>query len=296
MDSLNRFCDDPRMLQAVYCLLDSSVRNIEYFFHSADNSAVFSCSSRRIFSFMKFLAEKSNFNTLCSSVKILRETMQAGADDSRLQKKIYFIPSNYLYKIGNNSTCFVHAAFINAPERVLGALAVNFQARIKPDISAQVLKSGSGIIREYACSEKFLLSSRAINKFFVTGDSAAGRYYDLLPEFDNLNKIFFSGSLHHPLLVWSRKPTRRKFGHYDPVQDIIMISRTLDNPQVHPEVLRYVLYHEMLHKYFSGKNRWQPHRRVHNKEFRASEKLFPEYRFAENMLAVLSSRQVRALN
>ena len=55
-------------------------------------------------------------------------------------------------------------------------------------------------------------------------------------------------AIQRPGLVWSRQLTGRKFGHYDFIQDTVMLSRTLDHHDVPALLVDYIMYHELLHK------------------------------------------------
>lgn len=109
----------------------------------------------------------------------------------------------------------------------------------------------------------------------------AGEVFDLQALFDDINQTFFRGTLRLDRLGWSPARSRRRLGHYDPAHDTIVLSRRLDNPLVPEYVVRFVLYHEMLHVQFgdlapgsSGR------RRIHSAAFRAAERRYPDYRRA----------------
>src|SRR5262249_12760283 len=103
-----------------------------------------------------------------------------------------------------------------------------------------------------------------------------GRFFNLARMFDVLNGKFFAGALARPNLGWSTRTWRRQFGCYDPGPNQILLNRRMDRPAVPQFVVEYVLYHEMLHVK-------HPTRRSgcslvsHSREFRAEEKLFPEF-------------------
>jgi hypothetical protein len=59
-----------------------------------------------------------------------------------------------------------------------------------------------------------------------------GQAYDLNVIFETVNCEYFASQMLKPRLTWNQVSTRRKFGHYDPVRDRIVISRTLDNFRV----------------------------------------------------------------
>jgi len=110
-----------------------------------------------------------------------------------------------------------------------------------------------------------------------------GRHFDLSGMFDSLNGKFFGGNLARPHLGWSTRSWRRQFGCYDPGPNQILLNRRMDHPAVPQFVVEYVLYHEMLHVK-------HPTRRSgcslvsHSREFRAEEKLFPEFDRARRFL------------
>ncbi|MBS1842653.1 MAG: M48 family metallopeptidase [Acidobacteria bacterium] len=110
-----------------------------------------------------------------------------------------------------------------------------------------------------------------------------GLHFDLSQMFDSLNGRFFAGTLERPHLGWSKRGWRRQFGCYDPGPNQILLNRRMDHPFVPHFVVEYVLYHEMLHVK-------HPTRRSgcslisHSREFRAEEKLFPEFTRARRFL------------
>ncbi len=92
-----------------------------------------------------------------------------------------------------------------------------------------------------------------------------------------------------PVLSWSRTPSHRRFGHWDPAHSCIVISRILDDPRVPEYVLDYVVYHELLHilhpvEYSPGR------RRIHTPDFLRDEARFPKHKEAEAWIQKLSRR------
>jgi len=110
-----------------------------------------------------------------------------------------------------------------------------------------------------------------------------GEHFDLTAMFDDLNVRFFRGELQRPGIGWSARGWRRQFGCYDPGPNQILLNRRMDHPNVPRYAVEYVLYHEMLHVK-------HPTRRSgcslvsHSKEFRAEEKLFPDFDRARKIL------------
>lgn len=68
---------------------------------------------------------------------------------------------------------------------------------------------------------------------------------ELKDHFDSINENYFLGQLTCPNLRWGQY-SKRRFGSYNFKTDTITLSQVLRH--VDPDVLRYVLFHEMLHK------------------------------------------------
>jgi len=113
-----------------------------------------------------------------------------------------------------------------------------------------------------------------------------GDAHDLAPLFDRINRRYFRGALRRPRLAWSARPWRRQLGSFDPALGQIVISSSLDRPDVPPVVVEYILFHEMLHVK-------HPLRRAgcglqaHSPEFRREEKRYehfdPAWKFLKRM-------------
>lgn len=115
---------------------------------------------------------------------------------------------------------------------------------------------------------------------------AAGKHYNLVELFEDLNQRFFHGLMARPDLGWSLRPSRTTLGHYDPSHNAIVISRIFDGPSVPKLAIEYVLFHEMLHLRFPVEHNGA-RRCVHTREFREEEKRFPGYKEARELLGKL---------
>jgi hypothetical protein len=112
---------------------------------------------------------------------------------------------------------------------------------------------------------------------------ARGRCYDLVDLFETLNEREFGGTLRRPTLSWTLRRTRQLMGRYDFDHDIIYISRSLDGPDVPEHVVRYIMFHEMLH--MKHGTRYENDREiVHSPEFRREERRFEFYDAATEWL------------
>jgi predicted metal-dependent hydrolase len=112
---------------------------------------------------------------------------------------------------------------------------------------------------------------------------ARGRVYDLRAIFEDLNFRYFHGLMSQPQLGWSLRPSRTTLGHYDPSHHAIVLSALLDSERAPELVVRFVMFHEMLHLRFPTEHRGA-RRCVHTKEFKLAEKQFEEYSRATDEL------------
>lgn len=119
--------------------------------------------------------------------------------------------------------------------------------------------------------------------------STRGEYYDLLPLFHAINSEYFHGNLQVPRLKWSAKKATRRLGYYHPDSDTISISPFLDQKDIPPYVIEYVLYHEMLHKKL-GLKAANSYRIAHTTQFKQLEHNFKAYQDAEAFLKSLQRR------
>ena len=114
-----------------------------------------------------------------------------------------------------------------------------------------------------------------------------GSVHHLEEIFEELNGKYFGGMMARPALGWSHVRSRTRLGHFDPSHNMIVISRIFDDSRVPRLALEYVMYHEMLHLHYpvdhSGARRC-----VHTPEFKAHEKLFPQFQEAKALLKKLA--------
>ena len=106
-----------------------------------------------------------------------------------------------------------------------------------------------------------------------------GQVYDLSAIFDELNCKYFGGTLVKPRLGWSLRRSLVNLGHYDPLHQMIVITSALDNKNAPVLLLKFIVFHEMLHIKLPTENRGV-RRCIHTKEFKAAERAFEEYEIA----------------
>lgn len=136
--------------------------------------------------------------------------------------------------------------------------------------------------------EKALNHKKARGRKVIT--TAKGDVYDLDQIFEDLNHLYFRGSIQKPALTWSAKKTYRILGHHDATHDHVAISKSLDSLDVPRYVVEYVLFHEMLHiahptQHVNGR------RYNHTAAFKRDERMFQYFSEAERWI----ERNVRRL-
>lgn len=101
----------------------------------------------------------------------------------------------------------------------------------------------------------------------------------LKERFNFINNNFFLGLMEMPNLK-QKKLRNNRFGYYNYLNDTICINSELIN---HPDLLDYVLYHEMLHKQLKFDSKGTK-TFYHTKEFKEMERKYPNSDKYEHML------------
>lgn len=91
--------------------------------------------------------------------------------------------------------------------------------------------------------------------------------------FSRMNEKYFFGSVEIPNLVWGNA-SKTSLGSYDYKTDTIKISKIFT--KLDPELLDFVMYHEILHKKQKFQNK-QGQNRYHTPAFRKKEREFENY-------------------
>ena len=172
--------------------------------------------------------------------------------------------------------------FRDAPANVQRALAFMLVASLLRRPTPQVHER---IYRDYAFSPQVQRASdiarRLRGRKMIS--TSRGNYHNLDRLFARLNRRYFEDELEKPTLTWSQRRTRRILGHHDPAFNTIVISKTLDAPDVPEWFVEYILYHEMLHikhpaRIINGR------RHSHTKAFLAEEERYPLFDEAQAWL------------
>ncbi len=234
--------------------------------------------SRRVYQWLSFLAQGDRLLEHYSTL------LRAQAVDDRVAVEFFHLAG--LYRAaprGEGTRLVLSEGFIGAPVDILSSL-------VKVVLPHTHKRTHRAVINAYVDGGAFqstILSLELSGGAFEPRPK--GRQYDLDEMFSELNTSFFAGKLEKPRLTWNRTITHRDFGHYEPTADTIMISITLDSPEVPRFVAEYVVHHELLHKALAVR-RVNGRRQVHTRQFRERERLFPRAAEAEAFLEAWARR------
>ena len=173
-------------------------------------------------------------------------------------------------------TIQLNEGFLAADKAVLSAILEN--------IFTKKTKKNRQIVHQFAESEAYSDIMLELDLLVdLAADNAQGNCYDLNQLYREICEEYFQGQFNKPRLSWNRRLTKRKYGHYEPAKDRVVISQSLDNKSVPSYVAAFVLYHELLHKKHGSQ--WKgEQRQVHTPAFRRDEKRFKHYELAQDWL------------
>lgn len=245
--------------------------------------AALTAPSRKAYAWMKFLTDKDNLKLHIQTTQRVKHlaNLAIKAQQSNISEiQVTITNYNGLYKYKKNRQGNIELqlseGFIQAEDEILEAIInTTIQGNNPQD---------KQLIRHFSSTEAY---SDIILELDLIADLDAeipqGKYYDLEALFHPINQEYFAGEMAKPRLTWNKTLTHRKLGHYEPLRDRIVMSRTLDSPQVPQMVVELVLYHELLHKHHGAKL-LNGKRMVHTPEFRRSERQFQHYQEAQQWL------------
>lgn len=243
--------------------------------------------SRRAYGWMKFLTLEDHLERHLEAVSRGTETLKRVGAGCGLGSRKAFFQLAHLAGIYSRKThrdaivVLASEGFLDAGDEVLEAIA--HCALLGKD------RRWLQRIEDYVDSEAYGdILFEVETAAGMNGLEGQGRHYDLGLLFDKVNVEQFRGKMPRPGLTWSRGFTFRKFGHYHPARDLVMLSLTLDDARVPPFVVEFVLYHELLHKRLGVQRRGST-RRVHTEEFRQEERKFLRCEEAEAWLVRLAT-------
>lgn len=184
----------------------------------------------------------------------------------------------------------VSDGFKAAPEEAVQGLALNlvsraFRKRTSPE-HAPLLRAYKAFVASGSAS-KLSDSLRRLRGRRV-GSQEEGDYFDLKQEMATVVGDYaevFSG-VNLPKIAWSREKSRRRLGFHDSASNTIVVSKIFDSQKCPQFLLRYIIFHELLHaKHEVLFERGESLRRtVHPRAFKQDERRFKEFEEAEEWI------------
>lgn len=291
---------EPRESQKLLHVLSQTITQVEQVCTQQQLSpASLTASSRQIYAWMKFLLDEHHLRAHLQATQqvqqLVAEVLVANSvapvrkpistDSKKIGIELLNMARLYRYKSNTSGTLLqIHEGFIAADDQVLTAV-VQVALLGKSPATSQ-------IIRTFSLSEEFsevLLEMELVVECIT--ETPQGQAHDLNDIFAVVNRKYFASQMPQPRLTWNQVLTRRKFGHYDPARDRVVISRTLDNRKVPQYVVEFIMYHELLHKQYG--HQWgKSQLLVHTPEFRQDERKFKQYEQASAMVGKTSKNSL----
>ncbi|MDO5861313.1 MAG: hypothetical protein Q4Q58_00675 [Thermoplasmata archaeon] len=169
-----------------------------------------------------------------------------------------------------------------APDEVLadfGEMVVRRALRLKWEEPQSFL--------DFVRSDYFVVSRRPVfirrSRNLMRTDRGEHRF---LP--DSVDRLMYAGLLTadditNSWFSWTRRDNLRRLGFCGTMFRVVGVSSVLDSPDIPDEMVDFVVYHECLHL----RQGYRPSSRVHDSQFRAWERRFPDSRAVEERLREL---------
>lgn len=239
--------------------------------------------SRRAYQWLSFLSGVDSFRQHIQAIKNFHSLFQQIRIPLKYRKTqpsfhLCHISPLYQIQVKNSVMVFqIQESFLSATRPVYLAILQTAYGKNQRD--------SKKIIRNYTRTTTYRHLREKLEYLQIPrGTYAAGNAVDLEKVFRRVNKSYFQGSVPQPHLVWSIRPTYRKFGHYAFDTDTVMVSKSLDSSQVPEFVLDYIMYHEILHKRM-GTIQKNGQNYAHTPEYKTRDKEFPFWSEAQDFLA-----------
>lgn len=242
--------------------------------------------SYRAVQWFQFLAQKK---WLLAHLHALREFHSLSTELIRSKNliapklEIRITHSSYLYRVNQERRKIIfeiNEGFISAPMEIKQFVV---QAALN-NKNRQYSKN----IRAYSKTPEYIRISNALNSTSQANHRTyMGKCYDLKRLFNDLNQEYFQGKLEQPRLMWSTRSSKRRLGTYDPHSNTITINRRFDRADIPVLLVKYILYHEMLHQLL-GIKEVNGRRYAHTSAFKKAEKKFKDRKAAEELVKALN--------
>jgi hypothetical protein len=225
--------------------------------------------------FISWLINKNNYEILCEKLQYANNTLKK---ELKFKFVIKIIPTKYIWRIKKTKDNFeitINIGFLAADQNTFNTLLNKISSKNTAKLNDPISK--------FILSKEYLELNQIFYKIEKKQTKEKNSVYDLEKFFFELNEKYFHNEIKKPLLKWSKKNNYCKFGEYIPTKHEIIISKSLDNPKIPELLVKYILYHEMLHIKYptklteSGFN-------IHHQEFKFHEKKYENYQEAEKLL------------
>lgn len=179
----------------------------------------------------------------------------------------------------------ISETFKSVPEEILGLLGIILLAKIfRYKVERDINRKYREYVREYILPQHPVNERRPSVKY-----TAAGKFYDLNEIFNSINSQFFENKIQKPVLGWSLNKSYGRLGFYSDARNLLVISRIFDSRKAPLQVVRYLMYHEMLHIYLPARI-VNGRKLVHTERFRKLERQFPDF---ENIQKWITGKRYR---
>jgi hypothetical protein len=277
----------PERADDLYQSIRSADENIERYMDIEDLSTDdLTAQSRAARGWLAFFSNRQSFDTYLAAVQRAQPALDAALGKTgrfRPPALVEFRPTSGLYRLRGYS---------DGTRVVLPTAMICFTASEFNALARTVIGEGDRrAVMEATQCDQYQTIQAELQSLSGVQQRTAGVHHDLAESFDRVVRQYFDPPLSRPRLTWSTVFTSRKFGHYDPIRDTVMLSCTLDRPNVPEYVLDFVMYHELLHKKLGAD--WRNGcRAVHTPEFRRQERRFAEYDKAQAALTRLATHRL----
>ena len=184
-------------------------------------------------------------------------------DNTSSMMSLRYIPNENLVRVR------LHRMFLSAPEELRKALAY----WVKHPRSQKYGR----LFREFIVDRNHEIRNAQGRALKIV---TKGNIYDLKAIFDELNQEYFNESI-TVAITWGRDCSRNirsiRFGGFFPDEQLIRIHPRLDRAFVPSYIIRYIVYHEMLHAHLGIEQTTSGRRNIHPKAFKQKERAFPDY-------------------
>ncbi len=234
--------------------------------------------SQRVYAWLCFLSRQDHFSALLQALLCVRKRAKSLPPFPKpLRIEIFPMQALWRTRVFRDELLLrCNPGFLDADESLWDAILCS--------AFAHATTEQKQLVRAYADHEDYQDIQLTLEAFLPQPPaSTRGQHHHLCESFLRVNHAFFQNQLTSPQLRWSHRPTSRILGHYLSSHDQVMISTSLDHPDVPRFVFDFVMFHELLHKKH-GASYQQGRRIVHSNDFLDEERTYPRYHEAESFL------------